>query len=354
LTAPPYTVSLLHSGTADYYLAKWEDSPSQNGRAGLPPLAVRKASPANTSDSDGDFEYIQMSAGRLWTTAGIDGAALTALQLIDDPVQVLGTDTYSEATSKGMTIGAVRRDADTTLVNTTNEFGPLQMDANGRLKVEAFSGETLPVSLSSTTITSLPDEGQQTMASSISVAIASNQSNVPVSQATASSLNAQVVGAVAHSGGVSGNPLLLAGVSQDSDDTAPPNRVDAESDITRLATDRDGSLHVLTHGPQIWSYHENSSSALTDTTVHSAPASGLSLYVTDIVFSTGSATACNILFEEGSTTVLGPYYLEAIAGRGMALHFTTPKKITAATALTVTTSAAIAHSIDVTGYVGQG
>jgi hypothetical protein len=39
------------------------------------------------------------------------------------------------------------------LVNTTNEFGPLQMDANGRLKVEAFSGETLPVSLTSTTIT---------------------------------------------------------------------------------------------------------------------------------------------------------------------------------------------------------
>lgn len=79
----------------------------------------------------------------------VDGSALTALQLIDDPVQVLGTDTYTEASSKGMTIGAVRRDADTTLVNTTNEFGPLQMDANGRLKVEAFSGETLPVSLAS-------------------------------------------------------------------------------------------------------------------------------------------------------------------------------------------------------------
>lgn len=77
----------------------------------------------------------------------------TALQLIDNPVQVLGTDTYTEASSSGFTLGAVRRDADTTLVNTTNEFGPLQMDANGRLKVEAFSGETLPVSLTSTTIT---------------------------------------------------------------------------------------------------------------------------------------------------------------------------------------------------------
>ena len=81
------------------------------------------------------------------------GAALTALQLIDDPVAVLGTATYTEASSKGFIVGAVRRDADTTLVDTTNEISPLQVDANGRLKVEVFSGETLPVSLTSTTIT---------------------------------------------------------------------------------------------------------------------------------------------------------------------------------------------------------
>jgi hypothetical protein len=79
----------------------------------------------------------------------VDGAALTALQLIDDPVATLGTTTYTETATKGMIVGAVRRDADTTLVDTTNEVGPLQMDANGRLKVEAFSGETLPVSIAS-------------------------------------------------------------------------------------------------------------------------------------------------------------------------------------------------------------
>ena len=83
----------------------------------------------------------------------VDGAALTSLQLADDVVATLGTDTYTEATTKANIIGAVRRDADTTLVNTTNEIAPLQVDANGRLKVEAFSGETLPVSLTSTTIT---------------------------------------------------------------------------------------------------------------------------------------------------------------------------------------------------------
>jgi hypothetical protein len=91
--------------------------------------------------------------GRVDGLEASNSAIQTAVELIDDTVTTLGTSTYTEATSKGITIGAVRRDADTTLVNTTNEFGPLQMDANGRLKVEAFSGETLPVSLVSTTIT---------------------------------------------------------------------------------------------------------------------------------------------------------------------------------------------------------
>ena len=80
----------------------------------------------------------------------------------------------------------------------------------------------------------------------------------------------------------------------------------------------------------------------------------MSLYVTDIVVSTGAATAFNIFFEEGASKVLGPYYLEATAGRGLVLHFRTPKKITANTALTVTTGAAIAHSIDITGIIAQG
>jgi len=70
----------------------------------------------------------------------------TALQLIDDTVKTLGTDTYSEATTKGLAVGAVRRDADTSAVNTDNEVAPLLVNAIGALKVEVFSGETLPIS----------------------------------------------------------------------------------------------------------------------------------------------------------------------------------------------------------------
>lgn len=64
-----------------------------------------------------------------------NGAALTSLQLIDDTVATLGTTTYTEASTKGNVIGAVRRDANTSLVDTTNEVAPLQVNATGELKV---------------------------------------------------------------------------------------------------------------------------------------------------------------------------------------------------------------------------
>lgn len=77
----------------------------------------------------------------LLTTIDADTSGIiTSVQLIDDAVVTLGTDTYTEATSKGIVMGGVRRDADTTLANTTNEFAPFIFDANGYLKVEIFDG----------------------------------------------------------------------------------------------------------------------------------------------------------------------------------------------------------------------
>lgn len=62
-----------------------------------------------------------------------DGAALTALQLIDDTVAVLGTATYSEATTSGNVMGVVRNDVLAPLADTDNEIAPLQVDAKGAL-----------------------------------------------------------------------------------------------------------------------------------------------------------------------------------------------------------------------------
>jgi hypothetical protein len=55
-------------------IAKAEDVASADADVGVPAMAVRKATPANTSGTDGDYEMLQMSAGRLWTSATIDAA----------------------------------------------------------------------------------------------------------------------------------------------------------------------------------------------------------------------------------------------------------------------------------------
>jgi len=121
------------------------------------PLPTGASTSANQTTIIGHVDGIEALLTTIDTDTGdiaVDADAIRiAVQLIDDAAVVLGTATYTEATSTGLAIGAVRRDADTTLVSLTNEWGPLQMDANGRLKVEVFSGETLPVSLASTTIT---------------------------------------------------------------------------------------------------------------------------------------------------------------------------------------------------------
>lgn len=49
---------------------KHEDDASADAHPGLAILAVRKATPANTSGTDGDYEFLQMSAGKLWVQAG--------------------------------------------------------------------------------------------------------------------------------------------------------------------------------------------------------------------------------------------------------------------------------------------
>jgi hypothetical protein len=55
-------------------IAENEDVGSADGDRGVKVLFVRKATPANTSGNDGDYEFPQMSAGRVWTSSTIDAA----------------------------------------------------------------------------------------------------------------------------------------------------------------------------------------------------------------------------------------------------------------------------------------
>lgn len=179
--------------------------------------------------------------------------------------------------------------------------------------------------------------------------------------ANASTNVAQIAGTApaAHDALMSGDavPLTTAGFAEtpeDSDANTSANRVSADADKVRQAFNRYGVAYTNPcQGPFKWTYHENSSSALTDTTVHASCGAGLKNYICSVTASTGAATAWNMFIEESTTTtILGPYYLEAVAGRGFNITFAPEggkAQPTAATLISVTTSAAIAHSIDIQG-----
>lgn len=299
------------------------------------------------------------SGGADLATSTQAGAIQTSVQLLDDTVQVLGTDTYTEASSKGITLGAVRRDADTTLVNTTNEFTPLQVDANGRLKVEAFSGETLPVSLTSTTVTGTVAVTQSGTWDEVGINDSGNSITVDnggtfVTQENGALLTAaQLIDdtifaddAAVTLGTSKGS--IAAGVAVQTDGT-DPSAVSAEGDAAALRTDMNRILLVNQTHPRFWHVSADYASAQTNVSVKAAPGASLSLYITDIQLSNG-ATAGNVTLLDGSGgTVLYEVY-PAING-GAVLSLRSPIKLTANTALCLTSTSVTTHSIFVSGYI---
>ena len=150
----------------------------------------------------------------------------------------------------------------------------------------------------------------------------------------------------AHDAADAGNPVKIGGRADTTFQTAVADgdRVDALFDVY-------GQLRVRPDHANTWSYHYNGSIARADDSVRAAPGSGLSVYITDIVFTIGSDDATNIFLEEGSTTILGPFYLEGVSGRGLHIRFGTPHNCTANTAVTVTTATSEAKAIDIKGFV---
>lgn len=81
-------------------IAKGEDVPSLDGDVGVPAMAIRKATPVNTSGSDGDYEMLQMSAGRLWASATIDAALPAGTNLLGK----MGIDQTTPGTTNAVSL----------------------------------------------------------------------------------------------------------------------------------------------------------------------------------------------------------------------------------------------------------
>ncbi len=149
-------------GTGASNLGKAEDAVHGSGDVGVMALVVRNDTLATLAGADGDYAPLQVNAsGALFIQEGaaldvsaatvtvdlganndvtVTGAALTALQLIDNPVAVLGTATYTETTTSGSIVGAVRNDTLAALAGTDNEIAPLQVNASGALYTVLAAG----------------------------------------------------------------------------------------------------------------------------------------------------------------------------------------------------------------------
>lgn len=220
--------------------------------------------------------------------------------------------------------------------------------SNGRLHVDG-SDVTQPVS-GTVTVTATNLDVQ--IGGSDSLTIGTFPDNEPFNLA-------QVAGTApaAHDALMSGDAVpftqgCFAETAEDSDANTNANRVSADADKVRALCDRNGVQYVRLGPPHRWAYHENSSSALTDTTAHAACGANLFNYIESVTFSIGGATAASVLIEDSTTTpILGPYYLEAVAGRGLTIQFPGGRKqSTANTLVSVTTTGAVAHGLDITGF----
>jgi hypothetical protein len=130
-----------------------EDVAHTTGDTGTLALAVRRDTAAVGSGADGDYSTLNVdSSGRLHVNVGntvtvaahavtnagtfavqVDGAALTALQLIDNIVLV--EDAVAAGGESGVMMLAVRRDAASSGVSADGDFAALSVDSNGALRV---------------------------------------------------------------------------------------------------------------------------------------------------------------------------------------------------------------------------
>jgi hypothetical protein len=141
-------------------------------------------------------------------------------------------------------------------------------------------------------------------------------------------------------------PIGAVAVTMDGTD---PATASAEGDAVVPRSDLNRILLVNQTHPRYFRASADYASAQTNTSLVSAPGAGLSLWITDIIISNG-ATAGNITLLDGSggTVVLELY--PAING-GLTHSFRNPIKLTANTALCVTSTTVTTHSVTVTGYI---
>lgn len=160
----------------------------------------------------------------------------------------------------------------------------------------------------------------------------------------------EIVGDVADDAATGGNPVYVGGLAKPIDGT-DPGSVDTENDRAAFVTDMNRRLLVSQAHPNLWRVNENHSSAQTNNNLKAAPGANLSLYITDIMFSSDTNCTFAIIEDESGTpvTLSGPHYYGARGG--IAMPLITPIKMTANKSLGFTQVGGGNYTVELHGYI---
>lgn len=159
--------------------------------------------------------------------------------------------------------------------------------------------------------------------------------------------------------------VLVGGFETATQGTTQPTASSA-GNVRRAIARTDGAIYVAPHGPVIWTCMLNAiGNSLTE--CKAAPASGLSLYITDVVTQSNTSTAGLFTLRYGTGTNCGTGTGNLFMNSASALmaspantvavnhfHLTTPVKVTAANALCLLGVATNTTNATITGYTAPG
>lgn len=91
---------LANTDGTEVVLTRAEDTASTSGDHGIPAMVIRKDTPANTSDTDGDYETLQVSNGALWVSPlGFPISVSVDITRPADTTAYAANDALSDSTS---------------------------------------------------------------------------------------------------------------------------------------------------------------------------------------------------------------------------------------------------------------
>ncbi len=279
----------------------------------------------------------------------VDGAALTALQLIDDAIYA-DDAAWTGDTSKHTLVGGIYQSTPQTV--TDGRTAPIQVDSSGNVKVTVASGGVAGKAEDAAHVSG--DEGIVMLAvrrdtAAVGSGTDGDYSTINVNASgrvyTSATIDAalpagtnnigEVVGDAAHDAAIAGNPLRIAGRALTADYTAV-----AAGDTADLITTLLGKLVTIPYANpnQSWSYAAPAGglTSTTAVTIKSAAGAGVRNYITHIdCVNSHQTTSTELVINDGAAgTVLWRGWLQA-AGGGYSINFDPPLRGTANTLLEI-------------------